>query len=587
VGTNFHASDVVYLAPIGVSDAGALPADARHSLSVCVTIPNGITASAIDCIVPTGVGSHRIVALFARGAFVANMGLFLAYSAPNVTSIAVLSAGAQQLSNAGGLISIHGTSYGTQAGNVTVSVGGLPCPIFGAVRDTGFECNAPASDEGSPVVEVNVGGQIARVTGLLSYAPPAIDRIYPTTSRTVGTVLRDYMDIYGTNFGVTYPTVVFVLPAPLAPAVARVLVSTQTAITVEIPHGVSGGANSTRVSIEVHTTKRFTRLSQCFEYMPPRIASVSPDGAVGCSVDGCLLTIVGDNFGSPLVLLSPPVVLVNDVPCAVRVFDDTQITCTAPPGSGTRNTVTVRLMSRTAVLNGTAFAYSAPAVSGVHPPVVDQHVIAPLLLIGTNFASTHLAISISETPCTSPVFVNSSAVECRDAQFLAIGHASIVVRVNGQVSNAAVAMAECRKGFFGRNGDGACMPCPTHAWCAGHEADPLAEAGYWQSGRTSFVACVPPGACAAGALGGNGSTCNDAYSGVECRVCSDLHYRSGTDCVQCPQNAWVLVLMFVAGVLCSGGLAAWMHRKMFNIKGLTIGVDMMQASAGERARLRQ
>jgi IPT/TIG domain len=161
VGTNFHASHVVYLAPIGVSDAGALPADARHSLSVCVTIPNGITASAIDCIVPTGVGSHRIVALFARGAFVANMGLFLAYSAPNVTSIAVLSAGAQQLSNAGGLISIHGTSYGTQAGNVTVSVGGLPCPIFGAVRDTGFECNAPASDEGSPVVEVNVGGQIA------------------------------------------------------------------------------------------------------------------------------------------------------------------------------------------------------------------------------------------------------------------------------------------------------------------------------------------------------------------------------------------------------------------------------------------
>jgi IPT/TIG domain len=277
------------------------------------------------------------------------------------------------------------------------------------------------------------------VTGLLSYAPPAIDRIYPTTSRTVGTVLRDYMDIYGTNFGVTYPTVVFVLPAPLAPAVATVLVSTQTAITVEIPHGVSGGANSTRVSIEVHTTKRFTRLSQCFEYMPPRIASVSPDGAVGCSVDGCLLTIVGDNFGSPLVLLSPPVVLVNDVPCAVRVFDDTLITCTAPPGSGTRNTVTVRLMSRTAVLNGTAFAYSAPAVSGVHPPVVDQHVIAPLLLIGTNFASTHLAISISETPCTSPVFINSSAVECRDAQFLAIGHASIVVRVNGQVSNAAVA----------------------------------------------------------------------------------------------------------------------------------------------------
>jgi hypothetical protein len=87
---------------------------------------------------------------------------------------------------------------------------------------------------------------------------------------------------------------------------------------------------------------------------------------------------------------------------------------------------------------------------------------------------------------------------------------------------------------------------------------------------------VPPAACPAAVAGGNGSVCADAYTGVECRVCADTYYRSGTDCVPCPHNAWVLVLVFVVGVLGTGALAAWMHRNMFNIKGLTIGVDMMQ-----------
>ncbi len=585
IGNNFHASDLVFLAPLGVSDAGTLPADARFALSVCSTTTNGITQTEIRCIVPPGVGSHRVIALFARGMFVSNTDVYLAYSAPSVTRISVLS-GARQLGNPGGRVSIQGTSFGTHAANVTVRVGGMLCPIVGTVGDTGFECNAPASDDGSPPVEVNVGGQSTTVVGLLAYAPPLISRIDPTTSRTIGTVSGDnmFLDIYGTDFGANAPTVMFVLPAPLAPVRAVVQTSTQTSIRVAIPQGASG---STNVSIEVGNTKRSARLNEGFEYLPPMIASVSPPiEAHGCSVDGCALTIHGDNFGSPEVLGSlAPAVMVNGASCVVHSFEDSRITCNAPHGSGVRNTVTVRLLNRTAVLSGTAFAYSAPVVSYALPPIVDQHVTVPLLLMGTNFASTGLAISISGVLCSTPAFINSSAVACREAQFLAIGRASIVVSVNGQVSNVATAVAECRTGYFGRSGDGACMPCPTHAWCAGQDADPLAQAGYWQSGRTSFVACVPPAACMAGVLGSNGSICADAYTGVECRVCSNEHFRSGADCVPCPKSAWILVVLFTAGVVCIGGLAAWMHRKMFNIKGLTIGVDMMQASNCDRAPL--
>ncbi len=404
VGTNFHASDRVFLAPSGVtlSDAapGSLPPET--SLRECSTSASSITATTIDCVVPPGVGASHKIAVFARGAFVSNALLQISYAAPNVTRIVILST-EKQLRNAGGLISILGTSFGTQTANVTVLVGGQPCLIVGAVQDTIFNCTAPASDASSPIVEVNVGGQHCSVVGLLLYAQPKIYSIFPATLRTIG---GGNLSINGSDFGVRSPIVAFVLPTtPRTIVYVTVLASTQTTIKVIIPRGVG-----TNVSIEVHTTSQVAVLPQCFEYLPPRIVSISPpSAAAGCSVDGCVLTMTGDNFGSHGVLSSGPRVLVNAGPCIVTNFSDTSISFYAPPGSGVHNTASVSVLDRTAVLNGTAFAYSRPSVSYVSPPVVDQRQIvkATLTLVGTNFKSTGLAINPSlkacgATPAASP-----------------------------------------------------------------------------------------------------------------------------------------------------------------------------------------
>ena len=571
-GANFHASNRVFIGPRDVLPA-RLPPEARFTLPECSVV--SISVTAIQCEMPPGVGALHPIALFARGAFTSST-LSVSYAAPVISGIEIL-VGTTELSNAGGDIRVLGSDFGTQADNVTVQINGMSCVNVRAVAYTTLTCKAPACDVAWPLVAVDVGGQLAQVAGLLRYSPPVIDSISPRTSRTRG---GGDLLLFGSNFGASVPHVVFVLPYPLARFDAVVLQWNQTRVVVRVPPGASGGGtNGSLVSLELGTTMQVTRLESCFEYLPPSVTSVAPPGSTWCSVDGCVLTVSGDNFGSLSVLkLIPPSVMVNDRPCSLITVDDATLSCLAPPGSGVRNSLSVAVLNRTAVVSETAFAYSRPSILYAVPSVVNQRVETRLLLMGSNFAMRGLRIIISGVECTTADYVNSSAVSCRAAQFLAIGVASVTVAVDGLVSDTANVVAECAEGFFGRSGDGACMPCPVQAICNGHGAEPLARAGYWRSGRTAFVACIPAEACEAGAPGRNDSACALAYTGVECRKCAHTFYRLGTACVPCPQNAWVLLLLFVAVVVCSGALAAWMHRKMFNIKGLTIGVDMMQVS---------
>lgn len=580
VGANFHASDRVFIAPSGLRDASLLTAESRLSLSEC-TIAS-IAPTSIVCVMPPGVGRDRSVALFARGAFIANTPS-VSYAAPTVSGISVRQLGAVMLGNGGGDVFVTGTSFGVWNASVSIFVNSLECVLEGEVHDTSLVCRAPACDARAPTVVVTVGGQSVSVSGLLTYAAPRVDSISPRRSRTAG---GGTMLLRGDNFGVPRPTVVFVLPQPLVSVTALVLQWTQTEVEVRVPAGASGASsgNGSLVSVELRTSLQVGRIAQCFEYDGPVFERASPPTSSECSVEGCVLTITGDNFGSAGVLrAAPPVVRVNSLPCFVQSYTDTTIACAAPPGSGTANSVVVTVFDRNATSNGTAFSYGRPVILYAVPRVVDQHEPSDVVLVGSNFVRKGLQISISGVWCAAPVFLNGSAVACSAARFLSVGLASVTVRVDGQDSLPAGVVAECRKGFYGSPGDGACMPCPVDALCIGHGADPVALAGFWQLGRTRFVACVPPIACPARTPGENGTSCSAGYTGVECRKCASLYYRLATDCVPCPNNAWVLVLLFVAAVVCCGALAAWMHRRMFNIKGLTIGVDMMQVP---RARCR-
>ena len=228
-----------------------------------------------------------------------------------------------------------------------------------------------------------------------------------------------------------------------------------------------------------------------------------------------------------------------------------------------------------------------------------------LVILGSNFATTGLQITIGGVPCASqPVQLNASAVMCDPARALHIGWASVVVAVNGQASAPARLLAGCTDGYYGTPADGACASCPPNAVCVGG-LDPLPLPGYYRAGRTSFLACTPPEACLGGVIpppaaraaleaavvGANLSAggaavvfdvseyCGSGYVGDRCAACADGYYRSYSKCVSCPHSAWMLILAFLVAAIVAAFLMQKIHNHRARLRGITVGVDFLQCLA--------
>ncbi len=418
----------------------------------------------------------------------------------------------------------------------------------------------------------------------LRYSPPSVSGLSRNTSGTRG---GDVVRLTGQDFGVYRPLVRFILPVPLRPTPARVLNWTQTSIFLITPAGASGG-HEARVAIQVWSTTNSSGglgqsvlLPGAFAYDAPtvdRIVVEAAEPGAGCSVHGCVLSISGENFGSwDLLAATAPAVSVNGGgSCVILTWTEVSITCTAPPGSGARTVVALTILNRTAVVNGSGFAYAGPAVAHVAPRVVDQRAVGVLfVLIGSNFASAGLQILVDGAPCTLVSLLNSSCVSCRLTRIPSIGVVTFTVIVNKQVSTTVDVSAVCASGYYGLAEDVNCQQCPPNALCDGHGSEPRADAGYWRLDRTTFDACIPPAACVQ-ATSANASNCATGYTGGACRVCAPSFYRRNTECVPCPNDALFLIIIFIVLALLAGAAAAVMHRKKLNINGITIGVDMLQ-----------
>jgi len=92
------------------------------------------------------------------------------------------------------------------------------------------------------------------------------------------------------------------------------------------------------------------------------------------------------------------------------------------------------------------------------------------------------------------------------------------------------------------------------------------------------VACEPPFAC----LGNN--VCEVGYASESpswrCASCADGFYRrAGGECAECPDNPWVLVVVFIAAILLLACAAAVLQSRSINIAYVAVGVDHVQALA--------
>jgi hypothetical protein len=169
-----------------------------------------------------------------------------------------------------------------------------------------------------------------------------------------------------------------------------------------------------------------------------------------------------------------------------------------------------------------------------------------------------------------------------------------------QASNPYRIISQCMEGYYGLPGDATCEPCPAHAMCPGGALDPLPLAGYYKVSRSLFAACTPPEACQAMPLpgpaelaartqsafgapgtGGGGvivaaansttppsaaANCASAYAGSLCGDCAANYYRKNVVCVPCPQNGWLLIVLFVAGAIVLGFIIQFVYQQRQRLK---------------------
>ena len=168
---------------------------------------------------------------------------------------------------------------------------------------------------------------------------------------------------------------------------------------------------------------------------------------------------------------------------------------------------------------------------------------------------------VSAEPCRAIVGCGANAVDISDPS------ASNRTRLPSCVCDAGFFFTGMRDGL----GREECNPCPNGALCFRGLDPPLTAPGYFQTGNTTFLKCLRPGACP-----GLGVVCAEGHSGFLCSTCVSGYYsNSAARCVKCPSQVTAIfalvsvilaVLAIGAGVAISVGLARFHSR----VKGIEI-----------------
>lgn len=267
-----------------------------------------------------------------------------------------------------------------------------------------------------------------------------------------------------------------------------------------------------------------------------------------------------------------------------------------------------------------SFSYNPPRVQYVSPNAMDA-LGANLIIGGENFGRSadlitafdyerSVHIEVDGQPCRNAERVErlSFVTLVCDADETLVGYKNLSISVAGQ--NATLLApderfyAVCDDAWFGQVGE-YCLPCPRGAVCDGDvrielpapQAEPKAIEGWFnlngscdsvhvgpalerrkhRSHCNLVVPCEPKQACA-----GN-NECSDGYISVEpiyrCAQCAPRYYRRAGFCVECPDNALLLIVFFLAGAIALAFTGFFLNRANVNLAFVSIGVDYFQVLA--------
>ncbi|MBF6356046.1 IPT/TIG domain-containing protein [Nocardia higoensis] len=354
----------------GFTDASAVLFGATPATSFTVVSDTQITATT-----PAGTGVEPVTVTTVGG--VSNDVPFTYVAAPVVVGLDPVSGP----ETGGTVVTLTGTGF---TGASAVSFGATPATSFTVVSDTQITAVAPAGTGIAQVTVTTVGGTSSGVP-FTYVAAPVLASLDPTAGpETGGTVVT----LTGTGF-----TGASAVSFGATPATSFTVVS-DTQITAVAPAG-------TGVELVTVTTVGGVSSGVPFTYVAAPVV-VGLDPVSGPETGGTVVTLTGTGFtgASAVSFGATPAT-------SFTVVSDTQITATAPAGTGVE-LVTVTTVG--GVSTGSPFAYvAAPVVASLDPTAGPETGGTVVTITGTGLSGA-TAVSFGATPATSFIVVSDTQI---------------------------------------------------------------------------------------------------------------------------------------------------------------------------------
>ncbi len=307
----------------------------------------------------------------------------------------------------------------------------------------------------------------------------------------------------------------------------------------------------------------------------------------------------------------------------VGITQHNEIVCVVPSGVGFNLSFAVFVgSSRPQMSNLLPFSYDPPSIDYVTPFPPDANG-QELTFIGSNLADEdgNIAdggpvIMIGGKPCILVVDdLTADRFTCKSSEDT-VGPKNISLIVGGQVFFVsdnktendgktnfffeaycqAGAITADGTGFYGSTGE-LCVQCPQGGVCTDKPfMEPVSVAGWWRMMEPTYtngvknrrcaeeivdkrrtcpvmVPCEPKDSC----LGKN--LCSKKYTGERCALCAPKHYRRGGECIKCPNQAWMLIVIFFGMLMLLGLAGYFLHKKKMHFAFVSIGIDYFQVIA--------
>eukprot|EP00004_Rigifila_ramosa_P003876 TRINITY_DN1416_c0_g1_i9.p1 TRINITY_DN1416_c0_g1~~TRINITY_DN1416_c0_g1_i9.p1 ORF type:complete len:3012 (-),score=602.09 TRINITY_DN1416_c0_g1_i9:53-8956(-) len=333
------------------------------------------SAAQLVCTLPSGSGAQT-VSVRVDFATSSSAVTFTYLVSPTLSSIS------PTVGQTGTIITLTGTSFGTVATDISITVGGLSCPLVsGSLTDTSARCTAPAFTVTTATTYSVVITRVSLPSGSqnFQYVPnPALSGVSPS-----GGLAGSIITITGTNFGAQVAGVVVTVRGVTCPVLSASYSSTSLQCTTATSLTVGAAAIAlSYYSVPSTGSVSWTVITQ------PVLSSISPNGGLSGTTR---LTLSGSSFSSTI---SANTVTVGGVNCPVvagSLVGTTSLQCNVPAGSGAQPVVLSVYATPTTSIT---FTYiTAPILSGVLPS--GGALSGRITISGSGFGTTAADVAVT------------------------------------------------------------------------------------------------------------------------------------------------------------------------------------------------